>query len=412
MIYKIKMDGINVYDETEELTVLSPSLDIELNTAGSLNFIMPETHRYYNQPTLLTSTVEVYEDWNIIWFGRVVDITISMNKDKNIYCEGALAYFNDSIQRPARYEDVLLRSFFSSLIAEHNRLVPDNRRFTVGNITIPDRYVYRSVNYSNTMETIKQLCLDTDGGYLFVRKVNGINHIDWLREMPYEGNQPVQYALNLADINQYLSGAELKTSVIPLGADVGGEPVNIKLVNAGRDYLDSSLVAQYGRITEVISFDGVTEPADLLSLGQAWLEINQFDPLTIDCTAAELHYMNSTYAPFGVGQTVHVTSTPHFIDRNFPITKMSMELDLGVKRISIGTQAKQQLTDTYSSGGGSTSGGSGGGSSSTAETNYENLGNKPRINGITLVGDKTEEELGIETMSNTDIEDLINGFIG
>lgn len=425
MIYKIKMDNIDIYEETEELTVLSPSLDIEINTAGSISFCMPKFHSYYNNPVLLSSSVDVYEGDEIIWFGRVVDISTSMNKDKDIYCEGALAYFNDSIQRPMEYPDVSIRTFFRTLITNHNNQVAANRRFTVGNITVPDRYVYRAVNYANTMECIRQCCLDTDGGYLFLRKEsNGVAYIDWLKDMPYEGNQPVQYALNLADINQYLSGAEMKTSVIPLGDSVNGVPTDIKSVNSGRDYLDSSLVSSYGRITEVVSFDGVTDPSELQTLGLQWLANRQFDPLTIECSAAELHYLDSTYSPFKVGQTVHVTSTPHFIDREFPITKMSVALDAGVKNITIGTQITQTLTSTYSSGGGSTSGGSnnsGGASGSTSssvyETDYFSLYNKPRINGNELVGDKTSDELLItgrytHTQSEPSAEWLVQHCLG
>ncbi|MDR1629595.1 MAG: hypothetical protein LBS36_05210 [Oscillospiraceae bacterium] len=42
---------------------------------------------------------------------------------------------------------------------------------------------------------------------------------------------------------------------------------------------------------------------------------------------------------------------------------------------------------------------------------YDVLVNKPRINGVTLVGNKTTEEIGIEEISNMELEDLLNGQI-
>lgn len=39
--------------------------------------------------------------------------------------------------------------------------------------------------------------------------------------------------------------------------------------------------------------------------------------------------------------------------------------------------------------------------------NYEELMNKPRINGISLVGDKTNEELLIEAIPNEDLEKIL-----
>lgn len=39
---------------------------------------------------------------------------------------------------------------------------------------------------------------------------------------------------------------------------------------------------------------------------------------------------------------------------------------------------------------------------------YENLGDKPSINGVELVGNKTLEELGIEKYDDTDIKEELN----
>lgn len=41
----------------------------------------------------------------------------------------------------------------------------------------------------------------------------------------------------------------------------------------------------------------------------------------------------------------------------------------------------------------------GGGGGSGGTTNYNALNNKPKINGVTLTGDKTLQELGIDTLT-------------
>lgn len=43
--------------------------------------------------------------------------------------------------------------------------------------------------------------------------------------------------------------------------------------------------------------------------------------------------------------------------------------------------------------------------------NYEMLVNKPQINGVTLAGNKTVEEIGIVEISNTELENLLNSQI-
>ena len=41
---------------------------------------------------------------------------------------------------------------------------------------------------------------------------------------------------------------------------------------------------------------------------------------------------------------------------------------------------------------------------------YEQALNKPRINGVELVGNKTNEDLNISAISNSEIEGLLNSF--
>lgn len=42
----------------------------------------------------------------------------------------------------------------------------------------------------------------------------------------------------------------------------------------------------------------------------------------------------------------------------------------------------------------------------TIDNDYNNLVNKPKINAVTLVGDKSFEELGLERITNREIEEL------
>lgn len=42
---------------------------------------------------------------------------------------------------------------------------------------------------------------------------------------------------------------------------------------------------------------------------------------------------------------------------------------------------------------------------------YNDLNNKPSINGVQLVGNKTNEELLIKAISNSEIEDLLKNFV-
>ena len=197
MIYRIVLDGKDIMDPfNKKLFVLSPDLEMEINTAGSLSFMVGSDHAFYNQIHMLKSNIEVYEDDELIWFGRPVEQKFDFIKRKTIYCEGALAFFNDTIQWPILYDQVSLHTFFKDVIAFHNAQVAEDRQFTVGSLTITDRPIYRKLGYENTFDVLKTKCLDAEGGYFFCRRENGINYIDWLKDIPNESNQPIEFGLN------------------------------------------------------------------------------------------------------------------------------------------------------------------------------------------------------------------------
>lgn len=348
MIYRIVLDGEDIMDPiNKKLFVLSPNLEMEINTAGSLSFMVGSDHAFYNQIHMLKSNIEVYEDDELIWFGRPVEQKFDFIKRKSIYCEGALAFFNDTIQRPIVYDQVSLHTFFKDVIAFHNAQVAEDRKFIVGFLTITDRPIYRKLGYENTFDVLKTKCLDAEGGYFFCRRENGINYIDWLKDIPNESNQPIEFGLNLLDLNINFDGASYATAVIPLGKKTDDNELTIASVNNGSIILESDAVETYGRITTVVNFSDITDASKLKEEGQKYLENTQFNSLIIECTAAELHFQNENYDIFKIGQMVHCRSNPHVLDRDLPLSKISLRLDTAAKQITLGIIPKKSLTRFY-----------------------------------------------------------------
>ena len=346
MIYRVLMDGHEILDyRFKRYTLMDPVLNLEVNTAGSFTFTMPPGHENYSDIKPLLSNIEIYEDNDLIWFGRPIEIKVDLWKQKVVYCEGALAFLNDTVQRPMEYSSIRVHSFLSLVIANHNRQVNADRQFTVGNVTVADKSVYRELKYENTFAILKAQCLDAEGGYMFARREGGINYLDWYAEMPYTTNQPVELGLNLMDLSTGFNGSDLATCVLPLGAsDEDGNPVTVTSVNGGSDVVVSDAAATYGKITKVVNFSGVESPSELLSEARKYLSDTQFNNLEIECSAAELHFQNESYDQFKVGQTVRCHSAPHLLDRSFPISKMTMRLDTAAKQITLGTIKRKQLT--------------------------------------------------------------------
>jgi len=367
VIYRVLLDDKDIlnYQEPRYL-LLSPTLSLELNAAGSLEFTMPPGHPKYNDIRPLTSTVEVYEDGELLWFGRPVEYRTDFWKQRQVYCEGALAFFNDTIQRPKEYDSIRVHNFFEAVIDSHNAQVDDmDRQFTIGRVTVKNSSVYRKLGYNTTFDVLKTMCVGAEGGYIILRREDGVNYIDWLKDLPYTCNQPVEFGLNLLNISTTFNGSSIATCIVPLGdeleedltEDLGnglysviqekGEKLSIVSVNGGSDTIESDAVETYGRITKVVEFSGVKDAATLLSRGEEYLADTQFDDLTIECSAAELHLQNPNYNQFRVGQTIHCRSVPHLLDRDFPLVSLEIKLDTAAKQITLGTTAKQTLTKIY-----------------------------------------------------------------
>lgn len=385
MVYRVLADGIDIFGSDTESSLLSPSLEMELNSAGSLEFTLPPDHPSYDDISLMQTEIDVYEDDDLIFFGRPAEVGIDWNKQKKVVCEGALAYLNDAAIRPHKFEGALISDVFKYIIAQYNAQVAQNKQFIVGNITITDRYVYTEFDYDICLSVLISTCIDSTGGYLFLRKEDAGIYIDWLAEVPDVSDQPVQFASNMLDLNQDTRAEDICTVVLPVGGQVDGVNITIASVNQGSDILeDSDAIAKYGRILKIQQWNDIIDPQALKDKATEWLAKQQEDDITIETDAAELHYLDGSVGAYRIGQLVNVISGPHGVDKEYPILKMSMSLDSGTKKITLGTPPRKELTElsgiTNSTGGGSSSGGGGGGGSSDGVRDV-------LVNGSSVVSD-------------------------
>lgn len=346
MIYRVLMDGQDIFNPQErQYALINPQLSMELNVAGSFEFTMHPSHPFYDNVNPFTSLIEVFESEVLLWFGRPVEITTDFYNQKKVYCEGAFAFFNDSVQRIHEYNSISVHEFFRTVIANHNEQVDAYKQFVVGEITVEDKTVYRKLNYKSTFETLKAQCINAEGGYFFLRRENGVNYIDWLADMPYSTNQPVEFGLNMLNASTQFDMTEFCTVVLPLGDEVDGARLTVASVNAGSDIIESEAVAEYGRIVKCVEFSGVTHADTLYEDGVEYLQSKQFDNMIIECTAAELHWQNENYELFRLGQKVHAHSVPHIIDKTFDLLKLNISLDTAQKQITLGTYRRPTLTE-------------------------------------------------------------------
>lgn len=361
-MYRVYCNNSPLYDlRDEDLVLISPIVKIGENTAGSFEFSILPKHPHYEEVNELTSVITAYDGDEEIFCGRVVEITKDLYNRKKVICEGELAYFNDTIQRPARYQGLTVRGYLETLVNIHNQQVKNqgiDKTFKVGAVTVQDKndYVYKYTNWESTLEVIKTDLLKTYGGYLRIRKENGVRYLDYLADYPNTNTQVIEFGSNLLDFTHDMVASDIVTAVIPLGArledvtEVEGLDayLTIKDVNGGVDYVYSQeAVKSYGWIFKTVKWDDVHVADNLLKKGNEYLTDIQFAQITLTVSAVDLHMLHVDMERIKVLDEIRVTSSPNGLDRFFPVSEMTIYLDKpSNNKLTLGTSYSKNSLST------------------------------------------------------------------
>lgn len=355
-MYKVLCDNALMCDSRiEELALLNPVVKLEENKAGSFSFKIPPKHPFYDVIKKRKSIVEVYRDEELIFSGMCNEASEDFYKQKEIFCEGELSYFNDSIQRPARYQGVTVRGLLEAFVNNHNAQVEESKHFQVGIVTVtdPNDYLYCYTNMESTMQALKKDLVDDLGGFFRIRHKDGIRYLDYLAESPNTNTQVIKLGKNLIDFKSNLDTTDIATAIIPLGAKLEESPVEgletrltIESVNDGLDYIyDAEAVENYGWIYKTIEFDSVTTVATLKSKGEKYLAETQFENVVIEAKAIDLHITDSDIESFKVLDQIRVKSAPHGLNKYFRLTKQTLNLNNPEKdTVTLGKSEKVSMS--------------------------------------------------------------------
>ena len=382
-MYSIYADQTCIYSDispSSKNKIIDPVLTLEDNSAGSLDFTIPKVNVGYDELQRLVSEIIVKRDGVEIWSGRILSEDFDFYNNKKIYCEGELAYFNDTIQPPAEYHDISPRRLLETMINIHNSQVTEKYRFTVGAVTVedPNDSLYRYTNYESTLECLMDKFVNRLGGHMRVRKLNGVRYLDYLADYPKTATQQINFGKNLLDYAKNYSMDDFYTVIVPRGEqiqcadysdsrgykvgeyciynnyiyrclteiDENGEDwtashwkqiqkhyntltpyLTIAEVNNGSIYLgNTELISKYGRIVGVRDWNDVKVASELLSKAQKEIAAINYDNIILDVTAVDLRLLNVNYEAFDILDNVRIISRPHGLDNLFPIRKMEIPM--------------------------------------------------------------------------------------
>lgn len=341
-MYTIIVDSTLIYSPAlieDGYYVVQPRLNMELNLASVLEFKLPPDAIGYDKINKLKSTLRVYNDGVRIFRGRCTSDEMTMLKQKNIYCEGNLAFLKDSIVRPYSFTGTI-KQYLTFLLNGHNNQVNYSKRFRIGEVNVADdsaTITRVSGTYSSTFEEVKEQLLDKLGGYLIPRYEieNGaeVEYLDYLSDSGGQNSQVIEFGNNLLDFSQKLDGSEIFTRLVPLGTSLGTKGglerrLTIASVNGGRDYLeDATGMERFGPITKSMVWNDVKDASILKAKGQRALASGANIVPQIELSAIDMHLLNVDMDAIKLGEYNRVVSAPHGVDAWFQCTRMTLDFE-------------------------------------------------------------------------------------
>lgn len=332
-MYRVYCDNNLIYDpRIDDLKIINPKLDLELNKTGSFEFEIYPSNPNYSKLQKLKSIITVYNEGDMIFRGRILNDEEGFYNQKQVFCEGELAFLLDSIQRPYSFEGSP-SELFAKLIQAHNSQVDEAKQFKIGNITVtdPNDYINRSDStYLNTWDSLNEKLINTLGGYLNVRHESDGIYIDYLADFDVLSSQKIEFGKNLLDFNRITKGEDIATAIIPLGQknEETNEYVTITSVNDGVDYVyNQEAVNKYGWIFKTVEWEDVTVPSNLLRKANEYLANAINLVISVELNAFDLATINANINLFKIGTYIKVSTLPHSIDTNLLVRKLSISLD-------------------------------------------------------------------------------------
>lgn len=355
-MYKIFCDNNLIFDLSNDMSLTSPILKLQDNNAGTLEFGILPGDDIYDKIKKMKSEILVYSEGRPIFSCRPIDENIDFKNIKKITCEGALAYLNDSVQRPHEYHNLSIRGYLETLITNHNLQVSDPRlQFEVGVVTVHDDNdsIYKYTNWESTLQVIKTDLIDKYGGHLRVRIEGDKKYLDYLKDYPKTNTQVIEFGTNLLDFTKNIDATQIVTAVIPLGARLEEstipkleERLTIKSINNGVDYVTSqSAIDTYGWIFKTVTWDDVHKPLILKHKGEEYLKSIQFENVVIKVRAIDLHMVDVNIEQIELLDQVRVISKPNGLDKIFPVSELTIDMtNPQANSITLGNNSIQAMS--------------------------------------------------------------------
>lgn len=342
-------DEYTIHSEySNETKLLAGKITKDIDSIDSFQFSISPRSPHYNDFSGLTTFIKIINIKlnKVLFEGRVLPTTDSMessgNLDKEVTCEGLLAFLQDSVQDYYALSNNDLHSFLQRMIDVHNKQVDDYKKVKLGVVTVisPSDNVYKSLDDSKTTyENIQEKLIDKYGGEIRLRHESDGLYLDYMPEIGVKSTQDVRLASNLVALKHAIDPTAMYSIIKPLGAraestetassnsEISQPRLTIETVNNGSPFLYSQrMIDRVGRIVKSVTWDDVKTASILKSKGQQTLDSQKEIKEQFQITAVDLSMIKKGVDDFDCGNYHHVVNPLQGIDDNLRIVGQSIDI--------------------------------------------------------------------------------------
>ena len=330
MIYNNDVETTIHYPSSNKEDPHVNSLPLKENTSGvgTLIFKLFPNNQGYNLVDEFKTYVKVKDlrDNNIRFSGRIIKIEDKMDSDGQIYkditCENALGFLNDTKERCSTYYGANGLSFLTQILNTHNNKVNDeHKKIYVGNCDI-NKDITHTCDFKTTLAEILQTVEDY-GGYIRIREVDNKRYLDWVTQLENDIIQ-VDLGINMKEIVRSNNIFDVGTRIIPLGAN----NITIESVNGGKDYIDDpDAISKYGIIEKTVEYSDIENASELKNKCVNDLYNYTRVEYTLTTSAIDLSYKTGVSKDrYKLGSPLHIRNRFMQIDDNYIINSISLDL--------------------------------------------------------------------------------------
>lgn len=317
------------YPDPEAPKVIEPKINFKRSQAGSLSFTIYPNNLGYNLINRFITKVKVTDtrDNKDIFIGRVFTAVNGMADSgmltKDVVCEGAMNYLNDTRVGSEIYEDKTAQEVILDFLNAHNNSgIEDYKKVYPGVINVED-WLFFTSDFETTLEAIQKYVVNENKGILQFRTESGINYLDYLSNPPQDKIVEVNLGENLKTLSVDDSSV-FGTRIIPVGAN----GLTIENVNDGKNYLEDPIArSKYGVIYQKAGYSDIEDDEQLKTECQA--DLSQYTQPTgsIEMSALDLSTLTGIPADsIDITTSMHIVCPILGVDDIYKVAEMDIDL--------------------------------------------------------------------------------------